>query len=152
MVSNAIKNEELILNVLKLAGPITKTKLVKLLFLIDNEASAKINKKISSFAYVKYFYGPYPPELEDILSYLSAKGIIHYNENISCNGRRYYLISIDSPEYQKRGEMANIFSEKEEQIIRSIVNKYKDKSLEDILESVYALDSVEKATFGADIL
>jgi len=146
------KNFAIITELLRKAGSLTKTKLVKMLFLIDLDYYNKKKKKLSNFTYIRYFYGPYPKEIETILSYLNALGIITYETRLSSAGKTYYLISINTNDRVKKLGLQDSLNTEEKFIIEKIAKDYSTKNLDDILKQVYELDEVKNKPFGETIL
>ncbi|AEX85572.1 hypothetical protein Marpi_1162 [Marinitoga piezophila KA3] len=141
------KNYAIILEVLNEAKTLTKTKLVKILFLIDLYYNKMRGKKLSTLDYTLYFYGPYPAEIEKILGYLKAFDYINFEERLSYEGKRYYLISI-SKEFKEN----KLLTDEEKAFIKNVVNRYSRKDLDEILKEVYAMDKVKNGKFGEVIM
>jgi hypothetical protein len=57
-------------------GFATKTKLLKLLYLLDLEAYRETHQTLTGFTWVFYLYGPWAPEYDTTLDTLSADGRI----------------------------------------------------------------------------
>ncbi|MCD6463080.1 MAG: SocA family protein [Thermotogae bacterium] len=143
------KSKEAVMYLLVNTGPITKTKLIKLLFLADKEALNHYGESITNLKYVKYFYGPYPREIEDILSDLYAHNYIYYTQELTFDGKLYYLVSpkqkIDPQDFKR-------LSESEKYILKKVATKFGMKTLGEILDIVYELEEVKNAEFGQRIL
>lgn len=146
------KNFAIVTELLRKAGSLTKTKLVKILFLIDLDYYKKKHKKLSNFTYIRYFYGPYPKEIEQILGYLNALGIINYEAHISFEGQTYYLISVNNNDKFKKLKLHQSLDSEAKELIKKIAEKYSKKSLDYILEQVYDLNEVKSKSFGEKIL
>jgi len=156
-MNTLFRNAVIVLFLLSEVGDIVKTKLVKLLFLADYKAREGLGRKISNFEYVRYLYGPYPRDIETVLAYLEAKGVIGYEERINQRGDTYYLI------YPKRSDFEESLkaiphgkevapSEEEKAILHEIAEAYGQKSLEEILEEVYDMGVLKEVPFAEPIL
>jgi uncharacterized protein YwgA len=146
-----LKNAAVIAFLLSKAGNLVKTKLVKLAFLGDVEAQKELGRKITHFCYSKYLYGPYPQDIETVLTYLEAKGYIEYEEGINREGNTYYLISLQ--ENPGSARLINRFLQnKEKEILNKIVKEYGDLSLQTLLQHIYDMEDVKQAEFAKVIL
>ena len=137
--------EKIMIYLIGKAGPITKTKLVKLLYLIDVAYKKSHQKILTGLKYVKYFYGPYSRDIDEALKNLYASNLISYEEHFTADGRRYYLISLkdDVKIPDVDGDV--------EGVIDKVVKKYAFKRLDDILDVIYSMDEVKGAKFGEPI-
>ncbi|WP_022671339.1 Panacea domain-containing protein [Hippea alviniae] len=142
------KKEEVVRYILERTGNIPKTKLVKLLFLADRKFSKENegNSNITGFRYIRYFYGPYTSEIEDVIGSLSIKGLIRYFRHITLSGNEAYLIGKSDKEVSFKH-----LNEDEKKALDEIVENFGNKSLSEILDEVYSFDEVEKAGFGEEI-
>ena len=61
---------------------LTRTKLVKLLYLIDLEYWKKREKTFTGLNYISYYYGPYSEEIIDAIQKLQREQIV---TRIFCN-------------------------------------------------------------------
>ncbi|SHH27338.1 Panacea domain-containing protein [Thermosipho atlanticus] len=153
MTKIAEKNKkalQIIVELLRNTEPLIKTKLVKLLFLIDMKFLEIYGKKMSELTYVRYFYGPYSRDIDYLLTFLNAKGVISYEEHINSDGKTYYLIELSNNE--KYNEVSKSLGEKERKIIKEIADRYSKKDLSKILEEVYNIPKVKNKNFGEEII
>jgi hypothetical protein len=57
-------------------GSANKTKLLKLLYLADIEHYRRTGETLTGFDWIFYFYGPWAPQYDDVLSQLEAEGVL----------------------------------------------------------------------------
>lgn len=136
------KTYEVIRAILRKTGPILKTKLLKLLFLVDYYAIKKIGKQITDLDYKKYFYGPYDKNFELVLNKMYVEGLIHTEEHISSKGNVYYLIE---PGPFETGKIN--LSNEEKEILDEVLQKYGEMTLNEVLEEIYKLDEIRDRNF-----
>ena len=122
-----------------------KTQLVKLLFLVDLKAKERLGRTLTGFTYRLYLYGPYSPEIEDVLREMELNGDISILGRISFSGNRYVVY------FAERDEEIQICDD-EKEIIKDVLKEYGDKPLEELLDDVYALEIVKKHSFGEVVL
>ncbi len=124
----------------------SKTKLVKLIYLIDLISKKKNNYKITEATYKSYFYGPYSEDIDIALHQLKDLELIDVYEDFSLyTGRQYYTIKLkDLPNF-------GALSEEEKKLIRNITSRYKNKPLDEILEEVYNTEEFSRTNFGEEI-
>jgi len=142
------KLKNIILLILKLHGNklYFKTKLVKLLYLLDLHFNKKFKHPLTNLQYKCYFYGPYSKEIEKVLNSLENENIIHIKEVFDFfSDKNYYVIEL------KELPVLNKLSEEEKKEISNFVKKYANKSLSEILEKVYNTPPFKRASFGETI-
>ncbi len=119
---------------------IGRTKLMKLLFLIDYHAFKEKGKKITGLKWIKWLYGPFSRKVLDTLDALEAEGKI-YAEEIPGLGvfyiSSYYNVNI---------------SENVRKMVDEVLKEYATKSLDYILTKVYNLPEVKNKDVGDYIL
>ncbi len=57
-------------------GSANKTKLLKLLYLADIEHYRRTDETLTGFDWIFYFYGPWAPQYDALLSQLEAEGAL----------------------------------------------------------------------------
>ena len=139
--------EQVVFYILLKLGSSGKTKLVKLLFLIDRELSKK-GVNIFNEPFKKYYYGPYNPEIEKVLNNLESKGLIEIavEELLFDEGFRF---EIRPTRYINPENLE--FIEKYKEDIDKIVDNLGRKPLDEILEKVYSLEEVKRTKFNEPI-
>lgn len=91
------KLKNIILLILKLHGNklYFKTKLIKLLYLLDLHFVKKFNRSLTNLQYKCYFYGPYSRKIEEVLNSLKSENLIDVKEIFdSFNDKNYYVTDI----------------------------------------------------------
>ena len=137
-----LKNAAVVAEIIKHAESITLTKLSKILFLVDYEYYKTYNRQLSDFTYRRYFYGPYPVEIHDTISNLLAVSIIGYTSQPV-----HYYITHENFLFNLKPYLSN----EEREFIQKIVDKYTNKSFDDIMEEIMSIDEIKEAKF-ADII
>lgn len=109
---------------------VTKTGLVKLLYLSDVEAVRRGRPRVSSIEWVLYKYGPYAFEIEDALRQLAGREIDEL-AGISALGKAYKVYRATSP------EDSVVIDPEEKAVVGSVLDRWGGESLEEILDYVY---------------
>ena len=124
----------------------SKTKLVKILYLIEKAFFEKYHKPLFGLKFKSYFYGPYSKEIDEALEELRNLGFIGIqNEESLLTGRNYYVIQLfAAPNFEA-------LSNEEREFIASLTRNYVEKSLDDILEEVYSTEEYKRTPFGEEI-
>lgn len=143
------KNEKLIYYLVeKLSGVLTRTKLVKLLYLIDLESYKKRERKISEFEWFFHNHGPYPTtDFQKNIDSLVEKGLIKENkQKLSGKDGHYYLYEI------LKSEEIDPFEDDDEKLIANqILVDYGSYSLDRLLDYVYHSSPFEGTNKGDKI-
>ena len=74
----------------------SKTKLVKLIYLLDVIQSRKGSHNFSGVDFRSYYYGPYSEDLEESISLLANLGYISVTPNQSDSGNPYYHFKLNA--------------------------------------------------------
>jgi len=121
----------------------SKTKLVKLLYLIDRHFAKKYGRTLTGIEYKSYFYGPYSDEIEEALNYLNEQGFVKilYEESPFTGVPYYVLKLINLPNFGS-------LTEEERKTVINIVKTYARKSLDEILDEVYDTEEYNNTPFG----
>lgn len=120
----------------------SKTKLVKLLFLIDKHFANESGSPLTNVKYRSYFYGPYSGDIESALDYLAQNGYITIRYVSDFVAEPYYVLTLVEP------PKFSALSEEEKEKVRDIISRYVNTSLKDILEEVYETEEYKKTEFG----
>lgn len=110
-------------------GTLTRTKLVKLVFLADAIAEEELDNKITDTNYIYYYYGPYSDDIIDTVQEMDGDSIKETRGRASF-GKYYSYKSV------KSDEELNL-SEKEVDIMTRILSDYGSYGTEDLVERVY---------------
>jgi len=124
----------------------SKTKLVKLLYLLDLKAIKELGRTLTGVKFKSYFYGPYSDEIDEVLNYLEELGFISIDKNFSFyTGKEYIVYKLNNvPNF-------NALTFEEKNFIRDVIKNYKDKDLEEILMEVYSSEPYIQSEFGEEI-
>jgi uncharacterized protein YwgA len=120
---------------------LTRTKLVKLLYLADRESYIGRDRQISNIKYIKYHYGPYSEDIVDALQEMDGDEIRELSGR-SQNGT-YYRYEANS-DYE-----GSSLTREERAILKRVLREYENTQTKQLVETVYDLDdldSVEKYT------
>lgn len=120
---------------------LTRTKLVKLLYLADRESYITRDRQISNIKYMKYHYGPYCEDIVDTLQNMDGDEIRELSGR-SKNGT-YYRYESNS-DYE-----GSTLTREERAILKQVLHEYESTQTKQLVETVYDLDdldSIEKYT------
>jgi Protein of unknown function (DUF4065) len=117
--------------VLKTKGNITKTKLVKFLYLADLYSVKWLGKQITDLKWIRYHYGPYEEDINRILGLMNGRQI---ELDISNPDKNYIKIGI--------GKLAPSIESLEispmmQMMLDNIRHQWMGKSLDELLNFVY---------------
>jgi len=138
---------EIIALVLRIMGGsvYSKTKLVKIVYLLDVIQSRKGNKDFSTATYKSYYYGPYSDDIEDAINLLTDFGYVEIGQRSSIDGNIYYTFKLkDTPFFCE-------LSQKEKTDISQDTSQLRDIKLKQILEVVYSTKEYENTQFGEEV-
>lgn len=114
---------------------LTRTKLVKLLYLADRESFIDRERQISNIKYIKYHYGPYSEDIVETVKDMDGNEIRELS-GYSSNGTFY--------RYESNGEYeGSALTRKERDILDQILREYGDARTKQLVETVYELDDLD---------
>jgi len=119
-------------------GPMARTKLMKLLFLIDRELHRRFGSTV--FRWKMYKYGPFSREVLDVLDDMEIDGFIV--AKVTDDAIIYELVSTTP------AELPQGVKEAADQILET----WARQSLDDLLTYVYNLEEVKEAWPGKPLL
>lgn len=137
-----IKDVVIIQEILNNLGSLTRTKIVKLLYLLDIESTERYGKKLTDFEYKKYYYGPYD---QKIVSLLDNPKYFNVTLGVTSSGSQFYNYSVGP-----RKPTIPIDSMTKD-LVDEIVNKYGRIHLDKILEIAYDTQQFKVTDFGEKI-
>lgn len=148
------KLREVVCEIIRRFPGISRTQLVKSVYVIDREYFKSTGRTMTGIEYEFYFYGPYSHEFKAVLQGLEKNNIIYENfDGIS------YEIFLNEKRLSEE-EIRTQFSPKENEAIKSAINNLtrngKLMSPKEIKKYVYSLDEVrstepfEKIVFKRD--
>lgn len=123
---------------------LTRTKLVKLVFLADAQANEILNTKITDTTYVNYHYGPYSDEIVDTVKELDGD-FLKENTGVGSRGKFYIYEPIKSYSGE---ELTNA----EKSLINNIINEWSEQDTESMVKEVYERYNIEERPKYATIL
>ena len=117
---------------------LTRTKLVKLVFLADYFYKERFGRTISGLSYTYYFYGPYSRTLIDIVQSMVPDFIMEKETVLSSGSICYLYLPGPRP-------VSNVLEPDEEATIDEIVREFGRRNLSSILSKVYELPVMQHA-------
>ena len=121
----------------------SKTKLVKLLYLLDYKTFKGEGKTFTGLKYKKYYYGPYSEDIEKAISMLKRRKILKVEDTVSVYGYRYYIFQLE--------KNASMLPEADQEKIENALGNYLHKELDEILDIVYDTEPMKGVSFGQEI-
>ncbi len=112
-------------------GSLPKTKLVKLLYLIDVSGMRHLDKPMTGIRWKYWHYGPYSEEIETAIRGIVGRSVDEL-EVITKDGRRILTYQAVEPE-----EIEQVYGLEERLVIYNILNEWAVEELKDILNYVY---------------
>ena len=132
MVSGLSRNEQLIKFFVQASSHrLSRTILVKLMYLADYEARRYLGAPISRFDWTREPQGPFDPAFYRAKELLVEKGLLHEVTDVTPFGNPWY-------QYQDIPTVVEFdFTPSERRILEYIVSTYGNRSREEILADVY---------------
>jgi antitoxin SocA-like protein len=113
-------------------GAATKTKLLKLLYLLDIESFREKHETLTGFDWIFYKYGPWTAQYDDVLDQLSQAGKIRLNNSSRADLDAIFVDPTNTVELSKAFP-----SYTEELKARRILEVWADRPLGELLDYVY---------------
>lgn len=124
---------------------LTRTKLMKLLYIADREAEAEFDEKISDTNYIRYYYGPYSEEAMNEVESLSSKEIRERRGRSSKGDFYIYDSTMETAD-------AESLAPKEKALISHILEEYGEMDTEELVDKVYDEDDLDDVAKYTEIL
>lgn len=128
-------------------GEVGRTRLVKLLFLADLQARSELGHSISGVDYSYHYYGPYADPIIDAVEELARRGEVVTSRRPLPNGSYFTGYSVHRPPANGACGLAP----DEQLIVDEVVDRWGDRSLQELLAHVYSLPTMRAATPGRPI-
>jgi hypothetical protein len=120
----------------------SKTKLVKLLYLLDVIYARNNKSNLSGIEYKSYYYGPYSEDIDESLQFLEDEGYISISRQIGIEGNVYYCVKLRNvPEF---GQLDGREKAKIQKLLSPLVNR----SLDELLDITYATKEYRQTKFN----
>jgi uncharacterized phage-associated protein len=118
-------------------APLTRTKLVKYLYLADLMATKQRGKPVTDLQYRSYYYGPYAPEILDAAE--NQPQYIAFERAVRSDGAPYYA-------YRPTDARPKLdaLSGEDRAVIDAVLEHYGDYSLKKLLRTVYETEPFKK--------
>lgn len=126
---------------------VSKTKLVKTLFLLEREYFHTYHRSLLNTTFVNYLFGPYINVFEEVLATMEQEGCINVDIVKDGTGDSFFSITLNfMPSYDG-------LTKEEKDFIVSYITDYSisSMSLDDILEQVYATSEYVETPLGENI-
>lgn len=134
---------------------LTRTKLVKMLYLLDKGYRAKCGEVLTGLTYKRYFYGPYSEDIVKALSELNGFEITETTYEISP-GNVFYDYSLGSVFRFSRDNLLSLtdtgVDREKEKFILSLIELYDSLSTKEVLSKVYSAPEFQRTSFGEPIV
>ncbi len=123
---------------------VSRTKIMKLLYLIDRECRELLNRTCTGTRWILWWHGPFSRSVLDVLDDLEIQGIV---ETDVTDYYDYTIIeySLMNPNYTIK------IDNQIRKIIYEVVKKWGKKELKEILAYVYSLPEVKHANLGDEL-
>ena len=128
-----------------LSGKITKTQLVKLLYLIDVESVKYVGQPLTDIRWKFHHYGPYDEKLDGRLKNLKSHGIISVETKSKKNNpdETYFLYTYTGNKNNQEDFVAS-----QKQIVDTILKQFGSFTLNSLLNYVYETKPMKIAKKG----
>ena len=115
-----------------------KTRLQKLVFLVQNEATKK-KVPASTFHYEIYYYGPFSSELSNIIEKLQKDKLVDEKIEMTPNGYTRYIYSLTNKgkELLQNARTKGLMSLELLAIIKKTAVDYGERQLSEVVEEAY---------------
>lgn len=124
----------------KIDRPVSRTELIKFLYLIDIEFAQLYDRSLTGTPFVRHHFGPYSADIVDVAERLNAVGVIVVDVTASAYGGSRYEYSICPS-----GRNVELSLEpRERRVIDSVVDGVRDLSLEHIKRVAYATEPMRR--------
>lgn len=117
---------------------LTKTRITKLVYLIDLENTKKYDKQITN---IKWYFDHYGPYVSDVLDEADEDKCISIKSTISNFGTVKYVVI---PKNNKKELVYNDLTDNDKEIIDSVIKKTENLSWNNFIDYVYSTDPVKK--------
>lgn len=125
---------------------LTRTKLVKLLYLADIAHYSRTKKSLTKVTYCSYYYGPFSEKIIESIEKLSPYEIEEFYRT-SKDGREYYTYTSGT---NPRIMILNLTQE-EKRTLDKVITTYGAMNLDDLLKYVYCTPQYRKSRKGETI-
>ncbi len=131
-----------------LSGKVTKTQLVKLMYLADLKSVEFTGEQITNVKWIRYTFGPYDMKLDKRLALLEKENYICVSAKSKTKNHDeiYFLYSYKGPSEIELDIDAN-----RKQIINTILEQYGTFTLQALLDHVYNTPPMSGAEKGQEL-
>lgn len=119
---NKEKFENLVLAICEsVEGPVTTTRLAKLLWLVDKAAYLQFGDKITGCRYIRKQFGPVPVDNHELLAVMREEGLISINKECGPEFSRVEYSPLRRPDM-------GAFDEREREVIENALTAHRNDS------------------------
>lgn len=116
---------------------LNKTRLTKLVYLVDWEMAKKYNKSCSG---IKWYFDNYGPYVQDVMNTAMSDEQIKINEEISHYGGIKYIFQL----VEENSHKFKYLSKEELEVINGVIDETKDMTFNNFINYVYNTPPVIK--------
>ena len=115
-----------------------KTRFQKLVYLIQDEATAK-DIQGSSFIYKLSHYGPFSAEFSSVLDDLQNRGLLKERVELTLSGYERYVYSITEKGRRllERSKRKSLLSKRLMEIVNDVADEFGDVPLSELVDEAY---------------
>ena len=113
-------------------GYVTKTKLLKYLYLVDLEYARRTRRTLTGFDWIFYLYGPWSREYDSFYKDLVHRGAMQVRSGDKPDLDSEFLTATEHVDLSEVVEDANLYL-----AVRNIVDEWADRRLGEMLDYVY---------------
>jgi len=113
------------------ARPLTRTRLVKLLYLADVAGWQRLGRPVTPVEWKSYYYGPFSADVLAAADALDGDTIVQ-SQGLLSNGDRYFCYTP-----ARRGIVAELVNADDRGVLDGVIRDNATKPLNEILETVY---------------
>lgn len=133
-----MSNEDILLRLIQLKPNLTKTRLMKLMYLFDLAFIQLSGKQKTTFKYKWWKHGPYCHDIEETIIDLQVDDKIDTKQHLTKEGHDCLL-------YVPLKKQIHKLSEPEEKVLHYIVKQYANRNFNDLLNFVYDTPPMKEA-------
>ncbi len=125
---------------------ITKTRLLKLFYLVDFFSKKNLDEKITKFVYNYYYYGPFSEYFIETLN--SSKGYEITEITKAVNNLELIYLYFKGGNPRISDDMPSLKNKKKREIIEDVLDQYGSLGFKEMMSKVYETDPMKKKSFG----
>src|SRR3972149_7959502 len=133
--------KEIILYIVtSLEGSVSRTRIVKLLYLVHFFSLAKLGSKVTGVNYNYYYYGPYSESIVQCVNELKSSGLLQEYVLQNSFGNNSFLYNATKP-FKNIPSLSS--SPDKVVIVNDVIKEYGKMNFKQLLEFVYSTPPIE---------